>query len=123
MFCEKCNHELDGYQRYCKNCGNIIKVNNKDEDSADLLCILSLIIPLGLAVLIKLLSIKIRLLIFSISFLPLVGLVFIIAARIKNPKSVLATILMWIYIFITLIIWPLIIYATVTYYFLFQSIF
>ena len=124
MFCEKCGKEVKKDNRYCWNCGSVLdkqKVENashistennqsmqsKQENKiANLLCILSLIFGFGSGIieiffldLIKNESI-VNTINNIIGIFPLIGLVLMIVARVKYPKSIFAKVLMWIYIIV-----------------------
>ena len=112
MYCIKCGKQLNENERFCSSCGaanvmveqnNIQQTNNvqvkSTQDNANLLCILSLaftyIVPAIIVCIAELTIPEIN----ALSGLsPLAGLVLMIVARVKYPKSVFAKVVMWIYI-------------------------
>ena len=117
MYCKNCGTKLDEDDLFCTNCGTAkndkkevvekVEIKNNemsetDTKNANLLCILSLIFVFAFDMIAGIITVIIPPLgelLFSISPLAnLTGLVLMIVARVKYPKSTFAKILMWVYI-------------------------
>ena len=127
MFCTNCGEKIENGDKFCIKCGtpvvhteelqNLVQQSNKtvinnnisensmseeDKKNANILCIISLICTYGsgLFPLLTTLNNSESESMFSSVFSmgPLIGLVLMIIARIKYPKSTFAKILMWVYI-------------------------
>lgn len=122
MYCKNCGNKLENDDVFCTNCGTKkddtsdnsivedtkkVEVNNnemspEDTKNANLLCIISLILTFAsdlIAGIITVVFPPLGELLMSITPLcNLAGLVLMIVARVKYPKSKFAKILMWIYI-------------------------
>ena len=118
MYCRNCGTKIDDNESFCTNCGtpkeNInnnvptkVEVKNtemspEDTKNANLLCILSLVLTFGSDAILGVIMVvfpPLGSILSSISPLcNLAGLVLMIVARVKYPKSKFAKILMWVYI-------------------------
>jgi len=113
MYCTNCGEKFTKEYKYCPNCGNKIETTNitysdskiEDEKQANILCVISLILTFGSSLLDKGIDYLIPNNYSSVitSLGPLSGLVLMIIARVKYPKSVFAKVLMWVYIVLILL--------------------
>jgi uncharacterized membrane protein YvbJ len=115
-YCKYCGKELEENATFCGNCGKEIeqinttsnvnnisnnkieKSTNTDEEDARIYCILSLVCTFFSGIITKILySLNIN--IYSITPLcTIIGIVLMIYARVKYPKSKFAKVLMWLYL-------------------------
>lgn len=132
MYCKKCGKPLEQEENFCTYCGtprstavqqpiptNPQVMNNQgkvksgkeftpeDQNSANILCYLSLILTFGVDGILWLANSKASPLGDSLTnlvpFLNLVGFVLIIIARVKYPQSKFAKILLWIYVILSIL--------------------
>lgn len=118
MYCRNCGTKIEDNESFCTNCGTPktdinnevptkVEVKNdemspEDTKNANLLCILSLVLTFGSDAILGIIMVifpPIGTILSSISPLcNLAGLVLMIVARVKYPKSKFAKVLMWVYI-------------------------
>ena len=117
MYCINCGNKLSDTDRFCPECGtenttgtNITPVSNtqtnnqtvnnnnemspEDKKNADMLCVISLICTFGGSLVTAVFPPAAAI----TGIMPLAGLILMIVARVKYPKSTFAKVLMWLYI-------------------------
>ena len=112
-YCEKCGAKLESGAIFCVSCGNKIvstpvkSVNNQDDQNANKLGIISLILHFGAVPIIGFLSnfyilesSDLQEFIMGIGILAcyIASYVLMIVGRVKYPKNLLCKVVMWIYI-------------------------
>ena len=114
MNCRECGKEISSTSNFCTYCGASVKKeniseknismqkadNNNDENKAIPLCIGSLVLIFGILGGIGIIT----------------GIVLMIVARIKYPKSIFAKVLMWLYIIVLLIAVIVFVYCIISRY-------
>ena len=119
MYCKNCGNKVEETEIYCYHCGTkqkedpilnqqVIYVQSvnvespEDKKSADMLCIISLIlffgVPLISTAVTSVTKISNNVISIIAPFCELAGIVLMIVARVKYPYNKFAKILMWIYI-------------------------